>query len=106
MERQLLTKNLLFTIFTTKLPATQTIQKVIVHPAKSLLVLFLPCWCFIRICATLENELSTEILGLDEKIHNIGINSIQNGQLKNDEMLDFIELDTYFSDRNKAKKNF
>ena len=60
----------------------------------------------IRICATLENELSTEILGLDEKIHNIGINSIQNGQLKNDEMLDFIELDTYFSDRNKAKKIF
>ena len=47
MERPLLTKILLLTIFTAKLPAALTIPKVIDHPARSFWVLLLPCWCFI-----------------------------------------------------------
>ena len=58
----------------------------------------------IKICSELEKDLSSENLGLNEKIHNLGIISIEKGLLKNESLLDFIQNDDYFSDRDKEKK--
>ena len=58
----------------------------------------------IKICSELEKDLSSEKFGLSEKIHNTGINLIEIGLLKNESLLDFIKIDSYFSDRNKEKK--
>ena len=58
----------------------------------------------IKLCSELEKDLSSEKLGLIEKIHNTGINLIEQGELKNESLLDFIQIDSYFFDRNKEKK--
>ena len=58
----------------------------------------------IKKCSELEKDLSSENLGLNEKIHNVGIVSIEKGLLKNESLLDFIKNDDYFSDRDKEKK--
>ena len=58
----------------------------------------------IKLCATFENELSAEKLGLIKKIHETGIKLIESEKLKNEELLNFIGIDSYFSDRNKEKK--
>ena len=57
-------------------------------------------------CAELENFLSAEKLGLYGIYHNRGIQLIYAGELKNEEILDFISLDFYFSERYKDYKSY
>ena len=60
----------------------------------------------IILCSTIEENLENNNNLLNYKIHQIGLNLINNGNLKNEKMLDFIKNDIYFSDDKFANKNY
>ena len=49
----------------------------------------------IELCSKIEKNLSSDKLGLNQKYHNIGINLINQGILKNEKLLDFIFFISY-----------
>ena len=58
----------------------------------------------IILCSKIEKSLAKNNLKINEKIHKTGLDCINNGKLKNDELLDFINIDLCFTDRNNANK--
>ena len=57
-------------------------------------------------CSELQYDLSKVKLELNYKFHNRLIYNIDKGKLKNEELLDFINLDYFFSEKNKDYKNY
>ena len=57
-------------------------------------------------CSELQYDLSKVKLELNYKFHNRLIYDIDKGKLKNEELLDFINLDYFFSEKNKDYKNY
>jgi len=58
----------------------------------------------IILCSNIDKNLKTGNLNLTQKIHKVGLDSIREGNLKNEEVLDFIKIDTYFYDHRCANK--
>ena len=58
------------------------------------------------LCSSIDKELSTEKLNLSNKIHKIGFDSVRNGFLINEELLEFINIDEYFHDDKSVNKYY
>ena len=56
----------------------------------------------IILCSKVDKSLKSNKMNLVGKIHNSGIEAIKNGTLKNEELLYFINIDIYFSDKKYA----
>ena len=55
----------------------------------------------------IDKSLNIQNLELPKKIHETGLNSIKNGELKNEALIDFIENDDiYYKDKKYESKNF
>ena len=52
----------------------------------------------IILCSTVEKNLKEIDFNIINKIHKNGLESIRNGKIKNEELIDFIKKDLYFSD--------
>ena len=59
----------------------------------------------IILCANVDKGLKIDNKILIEKIHKVGLESIKNGTLKNEQLLDFINIDLYFIQSKYANKN-
>ena len=57
-------------------------------------------------CSKVEKSLLSADLGLKDKFHKIGLELIEKGELINEKLLDFINLDFYFSEMNKDSRNY
>ena len=57
-------------------------------------------------CSKVEKNLLSADLGLKDKFHKIGLELIEKGELINEKLLDFINLDFYFSEMNKDSRNY
>ena len=57
----------------------------------------------ISICKSIENEIDEDIIGLGEKIHNLGLELIKNGKLKGDKLAEFLGEDQAFYIDKKIK---
>ena len=60
----------------------------------------------IKQCLKLDNNLKNNELNLIYKIHKSGLDSINNGTLKNEKVIDFIINDDYFSYNKYASKYY
>ena len=58
------------------------------------------------LCSKIDDNLKNDNLNLNYKIHENGINSIKQGILKNEEILEFIKMDTYFFDDRYQNKYY
>ena len=57
----------------------------------------------ISICKEIENEIDEDIIELGEKIHNLGMELIRNGELKGDKLTEFLGEDQAFYTDKKIK---
>ena len=60
----------------------------------------------IILCSEIDKSLKKSNLEITYKIHKNGLDSINNGTLKNEEVIDFINMDSYFSDNKYASKYY
>ena len=60
----------------------------------------------IILCSNLDKNLKKTNMNLEEKIHNAGLEAIKDGNLKNEELLFFINIDIYFSNPKCASKYY
>jgi hypothetical protein len=58
------------------------------------------------LCSNVEKKLKKQNMQLINKIHNSGLESIKKGSLKNEQILDFINMDFYFLDNQYASKYY
>ena len=60
----------------------------------------------IILCSEIDKSLKKSNLEITYKIHKNGLESINKGTLKNEEVIDFIYMDSYFSDNKYASKYY
>ena len=60
----------------------------------------------IILCSNLEKKLKKDNMDLINKIHSTGLESIKNGNLKNEDLIEFINMDMYFIDNKYAYKYY
>ena len=60
----------------------------------------------IILCSNVEKKLKKDNMDLINKIHKNGLESIKNGNLKNEDLIEFINMDLYFIDNKYAYKYY
>ena len=60
----------------------------------------------IVLCSNIDKTLNRNNYILNDKIHKIGMNAIKEGALKNEELINFIKNDPFFSDNKYAEKYY
>ena len=60
----------------------------------------------IILCTNIDKKLKIKNMNLEEKIHKNGLDSIKKGHLRNETLIEFINIDIYFSDYKYANKYY
>ena len=60
----------------------------------------------IILCSKVEKKLQKDNMDLINKIHSTGLESVKNGNLKNEDLIEFINTDMYFVDNKYAYKYY